>query len=198
MTQRAAAVAAATHAQLAGSASPPDGDALEIRWIRTVVSGASLASCPFTGPTAFQPATLAGLAPTMTCSQSGQYLLQLVVGAQLSDDDTGALVTFTPTEDRSPAECLSVRLRSGQHVVRLHDPESGVRGLRGTPFVNAVLSPPAKSVPMPVARTDIGVSRTTPWLPGGAFVRHINGAGLEGTCFVVVAADGTLTVYPWP
>ncbi len=186
-------------AQLQGAVSDPDGDPLEIRWIRTVVSGASLANCSFTGPTAFQPATPAGLAPTMTCSQPGEYLLQLVVGdGQLSDDDTGALVTFTPARDRTPAQCVPTRLRSGTYVLRLQDPQSGVAGFRGTPFINAVLSPSGKSFPMPVAQTDIAVSRPTPWFPGGAFIRHINGAGLEGTCFVVSAADGTLTSIPWP
>jgi hypothetical protein len=186
-----------TAAQLQGAVSDPDGDALEIRWIRTVVSGASLANCTFSGPTAFEPVTPAGLAPTLTCSQPGQYLLQLVVGdGQLSDDDTGALVTVTPVPDRTPTQCLPVRLRSGAYVLRLQDPESGVAGFRGTSVVNLVLAPTTKSFATPVAQTDIGLSRPTQWFPGGAFIRHINGAGVEGTCFVVSAANGTLTAYP--
>jgi hypothetical protein len=81
-------------------------------------------------------------------------------------------------------------------VLRLQDPESGVAGFRGTSVVNLVLAPTTKSFATPVAQTDIGVSRPTQWFPGGAFIRHINGAGVEGTCFVVSAANGTLTAYP--
>ena len=192
-------VAAGTNAQLAGSASDPDGDALEIRWLRSVVSGGALASCTFSGPTAFEPISPDGLAPTLNCTQPGDYLMQLVVGdGELADDDTGALVTFTAARDRSPAECLAVRLRSGAYLLRLQDPESGVAGFRGTPLINVVLTPPGKSFPMPVAQTDIGVTRPTPWFPGAAFIRHINGAGVEGSCFIVSTSDGTLGVHSWP
>ena len=187
-------------AQLQGAVSDADGDALEIHWMRTVVSGASLANCTFNGPSAFEPVTPAGLAPTMTCSQPGKYLLQLVVGdGQLADDDTGALVTFTapPPRDGSAAVCSAVHLRTGW-VLRISDPQSGVRGYRGTPFVNAVLTPAGKSFTTPVAHTDVAVSRPVPWFPGGAFVKHVNGAGVEGSCFLVSAANGTLTVQPWP
>jgi hypothetical protein len=187
-------------AQLQGSVSDPDGDALEIRWIRSVVSGASLATCTFTGPTGFVPVTPAGLAPTMTCSQPGQYLLQLVVGdGQLSDDDTGALVTFTaaPSSDRSPAVCSAVHLRSGW-VLRISDPQSGVKAYRSTPFVNATVSPAAVNLATPVPTLDATLSRQVPWFPGGAFVRHGNGAGLESTCFVVSNPDNSLTVVPLP
>lgn len=183
-------------AQLQGSVSDPDGDPLEIRWIRTVISGASLASCTFSGPTSFEPVTAAGLAPTMSCSQPGEYLLQLVVGdGQLSDDDTGAHVAFTapPSPDRSPVVCSAVHLRTGW-VVRLSDPQSGVKAYRSTPFVNGALSPAGRSFPTPVPSTDAKVVRSITWFPGGVFVHHRNGAGLEGTCFAVANSDGSVSV----
>ena len=216
-----------TVARLTGTASHPDGDAVEVKWLRSAYNGGSLASCSFSGATAFEPISAAGLAPTMSCTQPGDYFVQLVavdgtsavdsIGAtvtftpdhphprrrhrglrgRLSDNDTGALVTFTPARDRSPAECLAVRLRSGAYVVRLQDPESGVVGFRAKPFVNVVLTPSGKSFPMPVAQTDIRVSRPTQWFRESAFIRHINGAGVDGTCFIAATADGKLRVHPW-
>src|SRR5690349_9943950 len=60
-----------TDAHLSGTASDPDGDAVEIGWLRSVISGGSLASCTFSGATSFQPISAAGLAPTLSCTQAG-------------------------------------------------------------------------------------------------------------------------------
>jgi hypothetical protein len=78
-------------------------------------------------------------------------------------------------------------------VLRLQDPESGIRGFRGTPVANAVLTPSGKSLPRPVAQSDVRVSRPVGWFQGGVVISHVNGAGIEGSCFVTVAADGRLT-----
>lgn len=84
-------------AQLHGSASDPDGDAVQIRWLRSAFNGGVLASCTFTGPTGFQPISDAGLNPTLTCTQPGDYLMQLVAADGTSSfDSVGALVTVTP------------------------------------------------------------------------------------------------------
>jgi hypothetical protein len=182
-------------AQLAGSVSDPDGDALEIRWIRTVVSGASLANCTFSGPTSFQPVTAAGLAPTMTCSQPGEYLLQLVVGdGSLSDDDTGALVTFTPALDLTAAVCTVVTPPRGGPVIRVADPQSGIASVHGVSVLNTTFRPASATYRPPVPSTDLSLGRSTLWLPGLGYVTHTNGAGKSGVCLVAISARGAVTV----
>ena len=189
-------------AQLQGAVSDPDGDDLEIRWIRSVVSGASLANCTFSGPTSFQPVTPAGLAPTMSCSQPGQYLLQLVVGdGLLSDDDTGALVTFTavvPPLDFTAAVCTAVHSRSTGWALRIRDAQSGVASYTSRPVINGRVSPASRSFSPPVPSTDAKVLRDVKWFPGAALVQHRNGAGRTGSCLVVSDFDGSLSVLPFP
>jgi hypothetical protein len=139
----------------------------------------------------------------LSCAQPVDHLTQLIAarGSSASGSSVeggGAPPTATTGPDRTPAQCVSVRLRSGRYVLRLQDLESGVTGLRGTPVADLVLTPSSASVPRPVAHRDVAVSRPSPWSGGAAFVRHINGAGLEGTCLLLSAADGSLTVRPWP
>ena len=85
-----------TDAHLSGTASDPDGDAVQIRWLRSVISGGSLASCTFSGPTAFAPISAAGLAPTLNCTQAGEYLLPLVALDGTSSFDSVGAVSYTP------------------------------------------------------------------------------------------------------
>ena len=188
-------VPAGTDAQLNGSASDPDGDALEIRWLRSVVSGGNLASCSFSGPTAFEPLTAAGLAPTLNCTQPGEYLMQLLAGdGELPDDDIGALVTFTPPLDLTAAVCSVVTPPGGRPGIRVADPQSGVSTVRGFAVLNATFSPRSATYGTPVPSSDLQVSRTTAWLPGLGYVTHTNGAGKSGVCLVAISARGALTV----
>ncbi len=192
-------VAAGTDAHLSGSASDPDGDALEIRWLRSVVAGGNLASCTFSGPTAFEPISAGGLAPTLNCTQPGDYLLQLVAGdGELASDDIGALVTFTAPLDLTAAVCRMVRLGPGSYAVRVADPESGVSSYRTRSIVNLRLSPGAASFATPVASVDLSVRRPLSRRPGAALIRHTNGAGAIGTCLVVVSRTGAVRVTAIP
>jgi hypothetical protein len=83
-------------------------------------------------------------------------------------------------------------------VLRLWDPESGIRGFRGAPLANAVLTPWSKSLPRPVAQSDVGMSRPVRSFQGVVVISHVNGAGIAGSCLVTSAADGKLTTRPWP
>jgi hypothetical protein len=94
---------AGTDVMLDGSASDPDGQPLEIRWLRSVIAGGDLSSCTFSGPTSFEPISPAGLMPTFNCTQPGDYLVQLVAGDGFEAvDDIGALVTFTEPMNNPP------------------------------------------------------------------------------------------------
>ncbi len=186
-------VPAGTDAVLAGSVSDPDGDALEIHWMRTVVSGGDLASCTFTGPTAFTPVTPAGLAPTLNCTQPGEYLLQLVVGdGTTSDDDIGALITFTPP-DATKAACSVVTLPWFQRRLRIADPETGVRSYSVLATHNLVLTPDVGEFAPPVPSRLISFSRPGPG-PGTALIAHQNGDHDDGECVLLVRANGTVGV----
>lgn len=188
-------VPAGTDAQLDGSASDPDGDPLEIRWLRSVVSGGSLASCTFSGPTSFEPLSAAGLAPVLNCTQPGEYLMQLLAGdGELPADDIGALVTFTPALDLTAAVCSVVTLPSARPAIRVADPESGVSSVRGVAVLNTTFSPRSASHTPPVPSSDLQVSRPIPWLPGLAYVTHTNGAGKSGVCLVAISVRGAVTV----
>jgi hypothetical protein len=88
-------------------------------------------------------------------------------------------------------------VHQGVVVLRLRDPESGVRGFRATRLSNAVLTPSGKSLPKPLAQSDIRVWRRAPWFQAGASISHVNGAGIAGSCFVVSAPDGTLSAIPY-
>ena len=121
-----ATVVAGTDAQLSGSVSDPDGDDLEIHWMATVVDGGDLTSCAFSGPWSWEPVSPEGLSPTLNCTTPGKYLLQLVVGdGTSSDDDIGALITFTDP-DTTPASCSLQPWVKGAAKLRIADAQSGV------------------------------------------------------------------------
>jgi hypothetical protein len=180
---------AGTDAVLAGSASDPDGDPLEIRWIRTVVSGGDLTSCTFTGPTAFAPISAAGLAPTFNCTVPGEYLVQLVAGDGITSvDDIGALVTFTvPVDDLTAPTCSAVGpAPGGGFVLRVADSQSGVSMIRTQRRFNAVVRPSKTTYSPSVASADLTIRQRTTRRPAVVHLRVTNTAGLSGTCVVVV------------
>ena len=119
---------------------------------------------------------------------SGEFWPGVMVAANTDAHVPGSVAA----RDRSPAQCVAVRVGAGQVVLRLRDPESGIRGFRGTPLGNAVLTPSGKSLPRPVAQSDVRVSRPMGWLQGGVVISHVNGAGIAGSCVVTSAPDGWL------
>jgi len=186
-------VVAGTDAQLSGSVSDPDGDALEIHWLMTVVSGGDVSSCTFSGPWSWAPVSAQGLSPTLSCTQPGSYLLQLMVGdGTSSDDDTGALVTFTDP-DTTPATCSFRPWTKRLTSVRITDAESGVASFTLVHAFNIAMrptsgmwSPPTPSASLQWSRTGRGA--------GVALISHTNGAGLSGECVLFVRRDGTARV----
>lgn len=186
-------VVAGTDAQLSGSVSDPDGDALEIRWLMTVVNGGDVSTCTFTGPWSWAPESAQGLSPTLNCTQPGSYLLQLMVGdGTLSDDDTGALVTFTDP-DTTPATCSFRPWTKRLTSLRIGDAESGLESYTVLHTFNISMkpssgmwSPPTPSTTLPWSRPGRGA--------GIALISHTNGAGVSGECVLFVRRDGTAKV----
>lgn len=180
-------------AQLSGSVSDPDGDALEIRWLMTVVSGGDVASCTFSGPWSWAPLTAQGLSPTLSCTQPGEYLLQLMVGDGTSfDDDIGALVTFTDP-DTTPATCSFRPWVKRLTSLRIGDAQSGVESYTVVHTFNIAMKPSSGMWSPPTPSTTLQWSRSGRG-PGVALVSHTNGAGLSGECVLFVRRDGTATV----
>ncbi len=184
---------AGTDAQLSGSVSDPDGDALEIRWMMTVVSGGDVSTCTFSGPWSWAPVTPQGLSPTLSCTQPGEYLLQLVVGdGTSSDDDTGALVTFTHP-DTTPATCSFRPWTKRVTSVRVADAESGVASYTVLHTFNVAMKPMSGMWSPPVPSATLQWSRPGRG-PGVALISHTNGAGLSGECVLFVRRNGTAKV----
>lgn len=183
-----------TDATLDGSVSDPDGDPLEIRWIRTVVENGDLTSCAFSGPTAFTSVTPAGLAPTLNCTEPGRYLLQLVVNdGRTSYDDTGVIVTFKAS-DETGAVCSIVPSLKGVPRLRVADPESGIGSFTVLRSFNVtVMKPSAKVFSTPVMSTVIDFARERRGA-GSMLLGHRNGDGDWGECVVMVRSDGTAGV----
>lgn len=187
-------VVAGTDAQLQGSVSDPDGDALEIHWMATVVDQGDESSCTFSGPWSWQPATPAGLAPTLNCTAPGKYLLQLVVGDfTSSDDDTGALITFTDP-DTTPATCALQPWLKGSAKLRITDAQSDVESYAVLDTYNLTVTkasgtwfPPTSAAIMSWSRPGRGA--------GVALITHENGAGLGGECVLFVRRNGTASVH---
>ncbi|PKH41821.1 hypothetical protein SAMN05192575_106207 [Nocardioides alpinus] len=186
-------VVAGTDAQLSGSVSDPDGDALEIRWLVTVVSEGDVSSCTFSGPWSWAPVTAQGLSPSLSCTQPGSYLLQLVVGdGTSSDDDTGALITFTDP-DTSPATCTFRPWIKRLTSLRIGDAQSGLASYTVLHTYNIAVAPMSGTWSPPTS------SQTLQWLrtrrgPGLALISHTNGAGRSGECVLFVRRDGTARV----
>ena len=186
-------VVAGTAAQLSGSVSDPDGDALEIRWMATVVSQGDVSSCTFSGPWSWAPVTAQGLSPSLTCTQPGSYLLQLVVGdGTSSDDDTGALVTFTDP-DTSPATCTFRTWVKRLTSLRIGDAQSGVSSYTVLHTHNVTMTPMSGTWSPPTSSTTLQWSRSRRGA-GLALISHTNGAGLSGECVLFVRRDGTARV----
>ena len=186
-------VVAGTDAQLAGSVSDPDGDALEIHWMATVVDAGDVSSCTFSGPWSWEPATPGGLAPTLNCTTPGSYLLQLVVGdGMFSDDDTGALITFTHP-DTTPATCSLQPWFKGSARIWITDAQSDVASYTVLDDYNLTVTPASGSWFPPTGLAVLRWSR-----PGrGAglvLVTHENGAGVGGECVVFVRRNGKASV----
>ena len=184
---------AGTDLVLDGSASDPDGDALEIRWIRSVVSGGDLSSCTFSGPTAFAPISAAGLAPTLNCTTPGQYLVQLVAGdGTTSVDDTGALVTFTaPVDDFTAPTCTIGSSGPMGATVVVADPESGIASVTARLAIWAVATPGmVTGDPTTTASIGIVVERTSSRPVGVVALVMVNGDGDRAVCLVVVPRIG--------
>ena len=185
-------VVAGTDAQLQGNVTDPDGGPLEIHWMATVVDQGDLSSCTFSGPWAWAPVTPAGLAPTLSCTAPGSYLLQLVVGDfTSSDDDTGALITFTDP-DTTPATCSLQPWLKGSAKLRIADPESGVESYTVLDTWNVTMKSSGSWSP-PVSATNVSWSRPGRGA-GTALVTHENGAGLGGECVLFVRRNGTAVV----
>jgi hypothetical protein len=186
-------VVAGTDAQLMGSVSDVDGDELEIHWMATVVDGGDVSSCTFSGPWSWEPVSPEGLSPTLNCTQPGEYLLQLVVGdGTSSDDDTGALVTFTDP-DTTPATCSLQPWIKGAAKLRIADPESGVASYTVLDTYNlnvkaasGSFDPPVRAVLPAYYRPGRGA--------GMALVTHENGAGIGGECVLFVRRNGKASV----
>jgi hypothetical protein len=179
---------AGTDAVLAGSASDPDGDPLEIYWLLSVVSGGDLTSCTLTGPTSFTPISVAGLAPTLTCTTPGQYLMQLVATDGITSvDDIGALVTFTDPPDLTAPRCSPAgRARAGSFVIRVADPESGVATIRRQGRINvSVLGGNATFSP-PTASANVTVTQLAANQPGLAVLQVVNRDDVSRICVIVV------------
>ena len=147
-----------------------------------------------TGAAALAAALVGSCARGPLSRQSGELRLGVVVAANTDAHVPGS----EAARDRSPAQCVAVRVGAGHVVLRLRDPESGIRGFRGTPLANAVLTPSSTSVPRPVAQSDVRVSRPMGWFQGSVVISHVNGAGIVGSCLVTSAADGRLTTRAWP
>ncbi|MEO6413009.1 MAG: hypothetical protein ABIO48_10535 [Pedococcus sp.] len=147
-----------------------------------VVVGAAVLAVAFAAAPSQPPAT--------------RPLVESGPGVVVAANTDGHVAGSSAVHDRSPAECVAVRVRAGV-VLRLSDPESGVRGFRATRLSNAVLTPSGKSLPKPVAQSDVRVWLRAPWFQAGASISHVNGAGIAGSCFVVSAPDGTLSTIPW-
>lgn len=180
-------------AQLSGSVSDPDGDALEIRWLMTVVSGGDVSTCTFSGPWSWAPLTAQGLSPTLSCTQPGTYLLQLMVGdGTSSDDDTGALVTFTDP-DTTPATCSFRPWVKRLTSLRIGDAQSGVESYTVVHTYNVAMKPSTGMWSPPTASTTLQWSHPGRGA-GVALISHTNGAGLSGECVLFVRRDGTATV----
>jgi hypothetical protein len=186
-------VVAGTDAQLSGSATDPDGDDLEIHWMATVVDGGDLSSCAFSGPWSWEPLSPEGLSPTLNCTTPGEYLLQLVVGdGTFSDDDTGALITFTDP-DTTPASCSLQPWIKGAAKLRIADGQSGVASFTVLDTYNLTVKPASKSWAPPVASTLLPYYRPGRGA-GMALVTHENGAGVGGECVLLVRRDGSAAV----
>ena len=180
-------------AQLSGSVSDPDGDELELRWLMTVVSGGDVSTCTFSGPWSWAPLTPQGLSPTLSCTQPGEYLLQLMVGdGTSSDDDTGALVTFTDP-DTTPATCSFRPWVKRLTSLRIGDAQSGVESYTVVHTFNVAMKPSTGMWSPPTASTTLQWSRPGRGA-GVALISHTNGAGLSGECVLFVRRDGTATV----
>ena len=186
-------VVAGTDALLAGSVSDPDGDPLEIHWMATVVGAGDESSCTFTGPWSWEPVTPEGLAPTLNCTTPGAYLLQLVVGdGTSSDDDTGALITFTDP-DTTPATCLLQPWLKGSARIWITDAQSGVDSYAVLDTYNVTVTPSSGSWLPPTGTAVLRWSRPGRGA-GMALVTHENGAGLGGECVLFVRRNGKATV----
>ena len=186
-------VPAGTDALLAGSVSDPDGDALEIHWMATVVDGGDVSSCSFSGPWSWEPVTPEGLSPTLNCTTPGEYLLQLVVGdGTSSDDDIGTLITFTDP-DTTPASCSLQPWIKGAAKLRISDGQSGVASVTVLDTYNLTVKPgsgtwepPTRAALLAYARPGRGA--------GMVLVTHENGAGLHGECVLLVRRNGSAAV----
>ena len=186
-------VVAGTDALLAGSVSDPDADPLEIHWMATVVDGGDESSCTFSGPWSWEPVTPGGLAPTLNCTTPGEYLLQLVVGdGMFSDDDTGALITFTDP-DTTPATCSLHPWFKGSASIRITDAESDVASYTVLDTYNVTVKPPSGSWFPPTGTAVLRWSRPGRGA-GMVLVTHETGAGLGGECGVLVRRNGTSSV----
>ncbi len=186
-------VVAGTDAQLSGSVSDPDGDDLEIHWMATVVDAGDLTSCVFSGPWSWEPVSPEGLSPTLNCTTPGKYLLQLVVGdGMFSDDDTGALITFTDP-DTTPASCSLQPWIKGAAKLKIADGQSGVASFTVLDTFNLTVKPGSKSFAPPVASALLSYSRPGRGA-GMALVTHENGAGVGGECVLLVRRDGSAAV----
>lgn len=186
-------VVAGTDAQLSGRVSDPDGDALEIHWMATVVDQGDVSSCTFSGPWSWAPVTARGLSPSLSCTEPGSYLLQLVVSdGTSSDDDTGALVTFT-NPDTSPATCRFRPWVKRMTSLRIGDAESGVVSYTVLHTYNIAVQPTSGIFSPPTSSEHLQWSR--PGRGAGlALISHTNGAGLSGECALFVRRDGTARV----
>jgi hypothetical protein len=184
---------AGTDAQLLGSVSDPDGDELEIHWMATVVEGGDLSSCTFSGPWSWEPVSPEGLSPTLNCTTPGKYLLQLVVGdGTSSDDDTGALVTFTHP-DLTAATCSLQPWLKGAAKLRIADAESGVASFTVLDTYNLTLKPGSGTWDPTVPAVLVPYYRPARGA-GVALVTHENGAGIASECVLFVRRNGKASV----
>ena len=188
-----ATVVAGTDAPLSGSVSDPDGDDLEIHWLATVVDGGDLSSCAFSGPWSWEPVSPEGLSPTLNCTTPGKYLLQLVVGdGTSSDDDIGALITFTDP-DTTPASCSLQPWIKGAAKLRIADAQSGVASYAVLDTYNLTVKPGSGAWAPPTRAALLNYSRPGRGA-GMVLVTHENGAGVGGECVLLVRRDGSTAV----
>jgi len=186
-------VPAGTDAVLHGAVSDPDGDALEIHWMATVVGAGDESSCTFTGPWTWAPETPEGLNPTLNCTVPGAYLLQLVVGdGTSSDDDTGALITFTEP-DLTPATCKVQVMIKGGPTLRLADAQSGVSSFTVLDTYNLLVKPASGTFSPAVRSVQIAFARPGRGA-GMVLISHENGSGVAGECVLLVRRNGTTAV----
>jgi len=190
-----------TDVVLQGSASDPDGDALEIQWLFSVVADGDLSSCTFTGPTSFEPISPAGLMPTFNCSEPGQYLAQLVAADGMDfEDSLGALITFTeePIDDITPPMCALGKItRRGASVI-VADSESGVVSIRTRKRAWAIAWPWARRYDPPQPFVTVHVRRALPWIGGLVGIEAVNGQGLRSTCWVLLPVRRPPLVFNHP